>query len=118
MHKKKAHLKRCARAIAYESSAKAAAEARERAAANEGLQDSLDGAGGLSPISDGEGRTSGEEDDEEEARGAGGEELVPTEVVLAKLLTDTLTSLTRSFETEAAEEGEVSRTASCFFCFM
>ncbi|CAM9587695.1 unnamed protein product, partial [Sphacelaria rigidula] len=40
--------------------------------------------------------------------GEGGEGLVPTEVVLAKLLTDTLSSLTTSFETEATEEGEIS----------
>ncbi|CAM9587623.1 unnamed protein product, partial [Sphacelaria rigidula] len=61
-----AHLKRCAREIAYESSAEAAAGARRRAAADDESHDSLGPAGGLSPISDGEGRTSGEEDDDEE----------------------------------------------------
>lgn len=99
--------------MAHESFAKVAAEARERAAKL--ASDVPIGTGAHSPYSDGEGRTSGEDEEEEEdgaEEGGVKDAVMPTEVVLARLLTDTLASLTRSFEKQAMEEGEVS-----FFVF-
>lgn len=69
----------------------------------------LDGSGRHNSTSDGDGRTSEEDDDDEEEDGNYSlVDEMPTEVVLARLLTDTLASLTRTFEREALLVGEVS----------
>lgn len=103
--------------MAHESIAKAGAQTRERAAQD--VSGISIGAGAHSPSSDAGGRTSGEDEDEEDdgaERGSAKNAVMLTEVVLARLLTDTLGSLTRSFEKYAMEEGEVSCSLVFSFC--